>query len=79
MNRYSHWARELDRARRTQNWVTVDRLYTQKTARQIACDIRGGRRINGLKAHETWEAEVHAPDNRLDAHCWSIDIRLVRP
>jgi hypothetical protein len=55
--RYSHWVRMLDMARTHPNiWHTSDRYYSQKTARQVASDIRHGRRIRGIKPGENIEA-----------------------
>lgn len=79
MKRYSYWAQQLDRARKANGWFAVDRTYTEKTARQIASDIRGGRRVNGIQPNETWEVEVHAPTDRDQTFDWSIQLKRVNP
>jgi hypothetical protein len=76
MIRHSHWARELDTARKKDCWHTVERCYTEKTARQIASDIRHNRRINGIKEGESWDAFVTWNDDR-DPIFWQIVVKVV--
>ena len=61
--RQSFWRRTLAVARSTNDWHRVDKLYTRKTAAQVASDIRrahlDGRRtvrIRGIRRNEQWEA-----------------------
>lgn len=61
--RQSFWRRTLAVARSTNDWHRVDKLYTRKTAAQVASDIRrahlDGRRsvrIRGIRRNERWEA-----------------------
>lgn len=62
-SRSSFWRRTFDAARHVGDWYRVDKLYTRKTAAQIASDIRrahldGRRSIRtaGLLDGERWEA-----------------------
>lgn len=61
--RTTFWRRTLDHARRTGDWVLVQRLYTHSTAAQLVSDISNAHRraprnlrIRGIDPGERWEA-----------------------
>lgn len=61
--RTTFWRRTLDHARRTGDWVLVQRLYTHGTAIQLVSDISNAHRralrklrIRGIAPGEVWEA-----------------------
>jgi len=81
--RRSFWVRALESARKHATWVRVHRLYTAKTASQIASDIRSAHRrqrdnvrVRGVLPGERWDARWGAsPDGPPDQFC--IWVRLV--
>jgi hypothetical protein len=75
MERHSFWRRQLHQARQTNDWFTVERQYTKKTALQTAIDIRRGARIAGIKPTEQWDANVILPENADIAIGWRLAIR----
>ena len=61
--RTSFWTRTFEAARRSGDWVKVDRLYTQSTAAQLASDIVNADhrdaatvRVRGIHPGERWDA-----------------------
>jgi hypothetical protein len=77
--RNTYWIRTLDKARkRYGGWLHTDNIYTAKTAAQLCCDIRHGRRIQGFKAGEVWDAEWYRHDDNDDTMC-SVMVRIVPP
>lgn len=74
--RTSFWRRTFDAARLVDGWYRVDKLYTRKTAAQVASDIRrahlDGRstiRTAGLEPGEIWEARWNAVDQGANGDC----------
>lgn len=62
--RRSFWQRSLDEARRTGGWFRIPKLYTKKTAQQIASDVRCAHhrrpsvhRVRGFQVGEVWESK----------------------
>lgn len=83
-DRTSFWSRSFEAARHVEHWYRVDKLYTRKTAAQIASDIRrahlDGRsmiRTKGILAGEVWEARWSAVTNGANGDC-DVWIRLRR-
>lgn len=83
-NRTSFWRRTFDAARRVDGWYRVDKLYTRKTAAQVASDIRrahlDGRstiRTSGIESGEIWEARWSPVDQGANGDC-EVWIRLRR-
>lgn len=75
-DRTSFWRRTFEAARSVDDWHRVDKLYTRKTAAQIASDIRrshlNGRsiiRTSGIEPGEEWEARWNAVDNGANGDC----------
>jgi hypothetical protein len=65
--RTSFWTRTFEVARRSGDWVMVQRLYTQSTAAQLASDIVNAHnrnpntiRVRGMHPGERWEARWEA-------------------
>lgn len=61
--RRSFWVKALEAARLHDSWVRVHRLYTEKTASQIASDLRSAHRrtddnvrVRGVLPGERWDA-----------------------
>ncbi len=85
VRRTSFWTRTFDAARRSGDWVMVQRLYTQSTAAQLASDIVNAEhrnpdtiRVRGMHPGERWEARWEAhPDGPLGDHV--VWIRLAPP
>jgi len=81
--RRSFWVMALESARQHATWVRVHRLYTAKTASQIASDLRSAHRrqqdnvrVRGVLPGERWDARWGAsPDGPPDQFC--IWVRLV--
>jgi hypothetical protein len=74
--RHSFWRRTLAAARRTNDWHRVEKLYTRKTAAQVASDIRrahlDGRRkvrIRGIRRGEQWEARWNPVKGGAEGDC----------
>lgn len=81
--RRSFWVMALESARQHPSWVRVHRLYTAKTASQIASDLRSAHRrqqnnvrVRGVLPGERWDARWGAsPDGPADQYC--IWVRLI--
>ncbi|MGA0877627.1 MAG: hypothetical protein ACO3SP_00765 [Ilumatobacteraceae bacterium] len=81
--RRSFWVMALQSARQHPSWVRVHRLYTAKTASQIASDLRSAHRrqqnnvrVRGVLPGERWDARWGAsPDGPPDQFC--IWVRLI--
>ena len=61
--RRSFWVKTLRDARRRKTWVRVNRLYTEKTAAQVASDLRTAHhrdtrkmRVKGILPGDRWDA-----------------------
>lgn len=83
-SRTSFWLRTFEAARRTDGWLRVGKLYTRKTAAQVASDIRrahlDGRttiRTNGIAPGEEWEARWNPVNDGANGDC-EVWIRLRR-
>lgn len=83
-DRTSFWRRTFDGARRHDDWYRVDKLYTRKTAAQIASDIRrahlNGRqtiRTAGIQSGEVWEARWNEVNEGASGDC-EVWVRRVR-
>lgn len=81
-SRTSFWRRTFDVARRSHDWHLVDKLYTRKTAAQIASDIRRAHlterrtvRTAGITTGEVWEAEWTEATDGANGDC-RVRIRL---
>ena len=62
--RRSFWQRSFDQARTSSEWFRIPKLYTRKSASQIASDIRRShlrrtkdQRVRGFRSAEVWEAK----------------------
>ena len=62
--RRSFWQRSLDEARASGTWYRIPKLYTKKTAQQIASDVRCAHlrpasvhRVRGFEPDEIWESK----------------------
>ena len=62
--RRSFWQRSFDQARLAGDWYRIPKLYTRKSASQIASDIRRShlrrtkdQRVRGFRSAEVWEAK----------------------
>lgn len=62
--RRSFWQRSLDEARGSGDWYRIPKLYTKKTAQQIASDVRCAHlrptsvhRVRGFQVGEVWESK----------------------
>ncbi|MFZ9629369.1 MAG: hypothetical protein ACO3C1_08455 [Ilumatobacteraceae bacterium] len=71
--RSTFWTRTFDEARRLGDWLQVPRLYTRKTAQQIASDIGNAhrrrpevQRVRGILDGEQWEATWAPVDGSAD-------------
>lgn len=81
--RRSFWVMALESARQHPSWVRVHRLYTAKTASQIASDLRSAHRrqqnnvrVRGVLPGERWDARWGAsPDGPPGQFC--IWVRLI--
>jgi hypothetical protein len=83
-DRTSFWRRTFDTARQVDGWHRVAKLYTRKTAAQIASDIRRSHldtrstiRTNGIDPGEVWESRWNEVNNGANGDC-EVWIRLVR-
>ena len=81
--RSTFWTRTFDEARRRGTWVQVPRLYTRKTAQQIASDISNAhrrradvQRVRGIEPGEQWEATWAPVDGTVEGdHVVRIRLR----
>ena len=74
--RRSFWQRSLDQARITGDWFRIPKLYTRKSASQIASDIRRShlcltnhQRVRGFRTAEVWEAKWEPTTNGAPGDC----------
>lgn len=75
--RNTYWIKTLDKARKKDGgWFHTDNIYTLKTARQLCCDIRHGRRVQGFKAGEVWDADWYFTKPNDETMC-AVKIRIV--
>ena len=80
----SFWTRILTEARQTQDWVTVPRKYSMRTAYQITSDLRNAHkrsnslRIAGFISGEKWETKWRSPYNQCGKNNYTVSIRLIK-
>lgn len=81
-SRTSFWRRTFDLARQDGGWLQVGKLYTRKTAAQIASDIRRAHltqrrtlRTAGIAPGEVWEARWSEATDGANGDC-RVWIRL---
>lgn len=81
-SRTSFWRRTFERARQAPDWYPVDKLYTRKTAAQIASDVRRAHlterrtvRTAGIAPGEVWEAKWTEASDGANGDC-RVWIRL---
>ena len=74
--RHTFWHRSLAEARLVGDWYRVPKLYTRKTAAQIASDVRRAhersvqhQRMRGLLAGEQWESEWRPTERGAPGDC----------
>jgi len=74
--RHTFWHRSLAEARLINDWYRVPKLYTRKTAAQIASDMRRAhersaqhQRVRGLLVGERWESEWRPTDRGAPGDC----------
>jgi hypothetical protein len=81
--RRSFWVKELENARRRKTWTRVNRLYTEKTAAQIASDLRSAHhrdpkklRVKGVLLGDKWETQSNSSPEGPEGQ-YSIWIRFI--
>ena len=74
--RRSFWQRSLDEARAAGDWYRIPKLYTKKTAQQIASDVRCAHlrptsvhRVRGFATGEVWESKWTPTTNGAPGDC----------
>jgi len=81
--RRSFWVKTLQDARRRKTWVRVNRLYTEKTAAQVASDLRAAHhrdtkklRVKGILPGDKWDTRWNSSPEGPDGQ-YSIWIRFI--
>lgn len=81
--RRSFWVKELENARRRKTWIRVNRLYTEKTAAQIASDLRSAHhrdpkklRVKGVLPGDKWDTRSNSSPEGPEGQ-YSIWIRFI--
>ena len=81
--RRSFWVKTLQDARRRKKWTRVNRLYTEKTAAQIASDLRSAHhrdpkklRVKGVLLGDKWETQSNSSPEGPEGQ-YSIWIRFI--
>ncbi len=81
--RSSFWVKTLRTARQRRAWIRVNRLYTEKTAAQIASDLRSAHhrdpktlRVKGVLPGDRWDTRWNATPEGPDGQ-FSIWIRFL--
>ena len=81
--RSSFWVKTLRTARPRTTWFRVPRMYTEKTAQQIASDLRSAHhrdpkklRVKGVLPGDRWDARWNASPEGPDGQ-FSIWIRFL--
>jgi hypothetical protein len=81
--RSSFWVKTLRTARPRKTWFRVPRMYTEKTAQQIASDLRSTHhrdpkklRVKGVLPGDRWDARWNASPEGPDGQ-FSIWIRFL--
>ena len=81
--RRSFWVKTLQDARRRKTWVRVNRLYTEKTAAQVASDLRAAHhrdvkklRVKGILPGDKWDTRWNSSPEGPEGQ-YSIWIRYI--
>lgn len=81
--RRSFWVKTLQNARQRKTWTRVNRLYTEKTAAQLASDLRSAHhrdvknlRLRGVLPGDRWDTRWNASPEGPDGQ-FSIWIRFL--
>ena len=81
--RRSFWVKTLQMARLRNTWIRVPRLYTEKSAAQLASDLRSSHhrdlkkiRIKGVLPSELWDTRWNASPEGPDGQ-FAIWIRYL--
>lgn len=81
--RRSFWVKTLHLARQRETWIRVNRLYTEKTAAQIASDLRSAHhrdpkklRIKGVLPGDKWDSRWNSSPEGPEGQ-YSIWIRFL--
>jgi hypothetical protein len=81
--RRSFWVKTLQDARRRKTWVRVNRLYTEKTAAQVASDLRAAHhrdskklRVKGILPGDRWDTRWNSSPEGPEGQ-YSIWIRFI--
>jgi len=81
--RRSFWVKELENARRRKTWTRVNRLYTEKTAAQIASDLRSAHhrdpkklRVKGVLPGDKWDTRWNSSPEGPEGQ-YSIWVRFL--
>ena len=81
--RRSFWVKTLQDARRRKTWVRVNRLYTEKTAAQVASDLRAAHhrdtkklRVKGILPGDRWDTRWNTSPEGPEGQ-YSIWIRFI--
>ncbi|MFM8563432.1 MAG: hypothetical protein ACKOCE_06005 [Acidimicrobiia bacterium] len=82
-HRGSFWQRSLAEARTSGEWYRIPKLYTKKTAAQIASDVRcahlrrsSTHRVRGFRPDEVWESKWLPTDAGAPGDC-EVWVRFV--
>lgn len=77
----SFWSRTFDAAKLSNGWFVVERTYSKRTAKALACDIRSSHRRNhdigiaGLSADDHWDAIWEAPTDPAE-ESWNCVVAI---
>jgi hypothetical protein len=81
--RRSFWVKTLQDARRRKTWVRVNRMYTEKTAAQVASDLRAAHhrdvkklRVKGILPGDQWDTRWNSSPEGPEGQ-YSIWIRYI--
>lgn len=81
--RRSFWVKTLQVARQRKTWVRVPRLYTEKTAAQIASDLRSAHhrdpktlRVKGVLPGDKWDTRWNSAPEGPEGQ-YSIWVRFI--
>ena len=81
--RRSFWVKTLQDARRRKTWVRVNRFYTEKTAAQVASDLRAAHhrdskklRVKGILPGDKWDTRWNSSPEGPEGQ-YSIWIRFI--
>jgi hypothetical protein len=81
--RRSFWVKTLHIARQRKTWIRVNRLYTEKTAAQIASDLRSAHhrdpkklRVKGVLPGDKWDTRWNSSPEGPEGQ-YSIWVRFL--